>query len=157
MSHKSKKKNKGINNSGRTESTLPDWYWNTGLHDAEITGIKKKNVSAYYRHDEETGEWIRNESGQKGGIWINNVLILKIDACGAIYDSSVTEIRLFNYRILSEDVDLFTEKEVFWMSDRLTRDKNGYVLEIDVDRMTKENKYCTYVIRFLFAEVDREE
>lgn len=73
----------------------PQWYLVSGLHDAWITGVETLEFPFdYNKFAEEKSEYIRN------------LFVLKIDASGAIYDSKVREIRLFNYKVLSQGVTL---------------------------------------------------
>ena len=54
------------------------------------------------------------------------------DAKGALFDSAVKGIRLFNYKILSDTINLEGRKKVWWLSDRLTEENGDYLLEIDL-------------------------
>ena len=78
----------------------PEWYWESGLHDACIIGVDTYEFPFDYNV----------YSGTKGK-YDYNALILKIDAEGALYDNRVQEIRLYNYKILSGGIDLPRLKE----------------------------------------------
>ena len=73
----------------------PDWYWEAGLHDACIVGVE------VYEFPFDYNKYIAEKSK-----YDRNMLSLKIDAKGALYDFRVKEIRFFNYKMLSESVDL---------------------------------------------------
>lgn len=51
---------------------------------------------------------------------IRNLLKLKIDSKGALHDTSVKEIRLYNYKLLTPAASLENRKTSWWLSDRLT-------------------------------------
>ena len=70
-------------------SHYPDWYWTTGLHDAGIVGVESFEFPFDYN------KFIGEKSKYN-----RNLLVLKINAKGALYDTSVEEIRLYNYKIL---------------------------------------------------------
>ena len=123
----------------------PEWYWEKGLHDARIVCVQKFEFPFDY------GKYEREKNS-----YDRNLLTLKIDAKGAIYDSRVKEIRFFNYRILSDDIVLNGRNKIWWMSDRLTSENGYYILEIqllDIDAYPEE--FCLK-IKFDRAEVDRD-
>lgn len=92
----------------------PDRYWEAGLHDACIVGAEIYEFPFDY-----------NKYTREKNKYDRNMLSLKIDAKGALYDSHVKEIRFFNYKILPESIDLtsfeLSEKnKVWWLADRLS-------------------------------------
>ncbi len=121
---------------------LPEWYWVSGLHDACILQTETKEFPFDYT----------TFSGKKGK-YDRNLLTLKIDAEGALFDSAVTEIRFFNYKILSNNISLEGREAVWWMSDRLVDHGDFYTLEID---LWENYKDYTVKIKFERAEVDRK-
>ena len=77
----------------------PEWYWTKGLHDAGITEVESFEFPFDYN------KFI----GQKSK-YDRNLLKLKIDSKGAIYDTSVKEIHFYNYKILTPDISLENRK-----------------------------------------------
>ena len=65
------------------------------------------------------------------------------------------EIRLFNYRILTEDISLEGRDKVWWLADRLVDHGNYYTLEIDLQDFDAYPEEFTFKIKFERAEVDR--
>lgn len=123
----------------------PEWYWTSGLHDACIIGVEA------YDFPNDYDKFTRDK--QK---YDRNLLVLKIDAEGAMYDSSVKEIRLHNYKILTPEISLENRKELWWLGDRLTREGDRYILEIDLQDFDSWPEEFTVKIRFDRAEVDRK-
>ena len=122
----------------------PDWYWTSGLHDACIIGIDNfEFLFDYNKFVEEKNKYNRN------------LFSFKIDASGAIYDNRVKEIRLFNYKIISDNIDLHRRKKIWWLADRLTQTDGHFVLEIDMQDFDSRPKEFTFKIKFERAEVDR--
>ena len=66
----------------------PEWYWTKGLHDAGIIEVESFEFPFDYN----------KFVGQKSK-YNRNLLKLKIDSKGAIYDTSVKEIHFYNYRL----------------------------------------------------------
>ena len=73
----------------------PEWYWVNGLHDASIIGVEAYEFP--FDYNKFVGEKSKHD---------RNLLILKINAKGALNDNSVEEIRFYNYKILTTDVSL---------------------------------------------------
>lgn len=123
-------------------NSTPEWYWSLGLHDAQITSIEEMEFEFDYE------QLIADKKGYN-----SNLLTLKIDAEGAIYDQAVTQIRLFNYKILSGNIPKDSKKEVWWLGDILDCHDGYYTLDIDWTycRLTENVK-----IKFERAEVDRK-
>lgn len=84
-----------------------------------------------------------------------NLLTLKINAKGAMFDSSVKEIRFFNYKILTEDISLENRNKVWWLADRLEKVGEHYTLEIDLQDFDSDPENFIFKIRFDYAEVER--
>lgn len=124
--------------------SLPAWYWASGLHDAGITAVE----SLVFPRDYGTFD------GQKRS-GIRNLLKLKIDGKGALYDTSVKEIRLYNYKLLTPAASLENRKTSWWLSDRLTACDGGFVLEIDLCDLDADPENFTCRIQFEKAEVVR--
>ena len=122
----------------------PEWYQISGLHDACIIGTESFEFP--FDYNKFIGE--KNKCNR-------NLLTLKINAKGALYDNEVKEIRLFNYRILTEGISLEGREKVWWLADRLFDHGNYYTLEIDLQDFDSYPEEFTLKIKFERAEVDR--
>lgn len=128
----------------------PEWYWESGLHDACIIGMDTYEFPFdYNKYTAEKSKYDRN------------MLTLKIDAKGAMYDFRVKEIRFFNYNILSESVDMTSIKspdknKVWWLADQLTENNGKYELDILLEICVPCQKQFHFKLRFDRAEVDRK-
>lgn len=72
-----------------------------------------------------------------------------------MFDTSVKEIRFYNYKVLTPEISLENRKVMWWLSDRLVVCDRNFVLEIglcDVDAYPED---FTYKIKFERAEVIR--
>lgn len=123
----------------------PEWYWKSGLHDACIIGVEA------YEFPFDYDKFKRDKRK-----YDRNLLVLKIDAKGALYDTSVKEIRLHNYKILTPEISLENREKMWWLADRLTRDGDRCVLEIELQDADSWPEEFTFKIRFDRAEVDRK-
>ena len=128
----------------------PDWYWESGLHDASIIGVDAYEFP--FDYDKYTA---------KKNKYDRNVLSLRIDAKGALFDSRVKEIRFYNYKLLPESVDLMrlepSEKnKVWWLADQLTEQNEKYELDILLEICVPHQKQFHLKLRFDRAEVDRK-
>lgn len=122
----------------------PEWYWINGLHDACI--IMTEEFEFPFDYDRYIGEKSN---------YNRNLLTLKLNAKGALYDQKVKEIRFFNYKILSDQVTLKGRKQVWWLADRLTKENGKYILEIELQDFSSFPQEFTFKIKFERAEVDR--
>ena len=138
MPRRKEYKSKYINN-------FPEWYWQRGLHDAAIVSVESFEFP--FDYNKYVGE--KNKLNR-------NLFVLKIDAEDALFDSDVKEIRLFNYKIISNTVRLENRKKIWWLSDRLTEENGNYFLEIDLQDFDSFPKEFTFKIKFERAEVDRD-
>ena len=122
----------------------PAWYWVKGLHDAHIT-LAEAFVFPfdYDRFTREKNTYDRN------------CLTLTVDASGAMFDSSVKAIRLYNYKYVSESTILEGHKTLWWISDRLSDCRDHFELEIDLYDGEAFPENFTVRIKFDRAEVDR--
>ena len=122
----------------------PQWYWISGLHDACIIGVESFEFPFdYHKFICEKNKYNRN------------LITLRINSKGAIYDNEVKEIRLFNYKILTDDISLENRENVWWLADRLVDHGNCYTLEIDLQDFDSDPEEFTFKIKFERAEVDR--
>ena len=122
----------------------PEWYWINGLHDAGITGVEA------YAFPFDYNKFVGGKSKYN-----RNLLVLKINAKSALYDNSVEEICLYNYKILTPDVSLENRKTIWWLADRLSKQDNHYILEIDLQDFDSYPENFTFKIKFERAEVKR--
>ena len=122
----------------------PEWYWISGLQDACVVGVESFEFPFDYGRF--VGE--KNKCDQ-------NLLLLRINSKGALYDNSITEIRFYNYEILSSEIALQCRKNIWWLADRLIEDKECYVLEVDFHDYDTEPEEFIFKIRFERAEVLR--
>lgn len=123
----------------------PDWYWTNGLHDAGI--VEVESFEFPFDYNKFVGEKSK---------YNRNLLVLKINAKGALYDTSVEEIRLYNYKILTPDISLEGRKTIWWLADRLSENENRYILEIDLQDFDAYPEDFTFKIKFERAEVKRK-
>ena len=122
----------------------PEWYWKSGLHDAAITCVESFEFPFDY-----------NKFVGEKSKYNRNLFVLKIDAKGALFDTSVKEIHLFNYKIISDTVNLQGRKKAWWLSDRLTAENGSYLLEIHLQDLDSFPEEFTFKVKFAKAEVIR--
>ena len=123
----------------------PEWYWINGLHDA---GIVRVEIFEFpFDYNKFVGE--KNKYNR-------NLLVLKINAQGALYDNSVEEIHLYNYKILTPDISLENRKTIWWLADRLIEQDDHYLLEMDLQDFDSFPEDFTFKIKFDRAEVKRK-
>ncbi len=127
----------------------PEWYWKKGLHDAFVVGVEAYEFPFDY-----------NQSAGQKSRYDRNVLTLKLDAKGAMFDFCVQEIRFFNYKILPESfdltsIDLTGKRKMWWLADKLTEENGHYVLDILLDATSYPESFHLK-LRFDRAEVDRK-
>lgn len=131
------------------ESTYPDnppaWYWKNGLHDACITDVD------FYEFPFDYDKYVIEKEKYN-----RNVFILKIDAKGAMFDTHVKEIRLYNYKIISSGIELTGRKKIWWLSDSLSIKNGSYILEIQLLGFERSPQEVTFKIKFDRAEVERD-
>lgn len=123
----------------------PDWYWEAGLHDACIIGAEAYEFPFDY-----------NKYTSKKNKYDRNMFLLKIDAKGALYDFGVKEIRFFNYKILSDGVELSGRKKIWWLADQLIENNGKYELDILLEDLNSYPEQFHFILRFDRAEVDRK-
>ena len=124
---------------------LPEWYWVNGLHDAGIIEVEAFDFPFDYN----------KFVGEKNS-YDRNLLVLKINAKSALYDTSVREIHFYNYKVLTPDISLEGRKTIWWLTDRLTVNENYYTIEIDLQDFDAYPEDFTFKIKFEKAEVKRK-
>ena len=124
---------------------LPEWYWVNGLHDAGIVEVEAFDFPFDYN----------KFVGEKNS-YDRNLLVLKINAKSALYDTSVREIHFYNYKVLTPNISLEGRKTIWWLTDRLTVNENDYTIEIDLQDFDAYPEDFTFKIKFEKAEVKRK-
>lgn len=129
--------NARIFHSGDRSGRNPDWYWRSGLHDAEITHVDIQEIPTDFRH--------------------RNSLILHLDASQAMFDTGVAAIELRNFKILLDEspVGGYPDGGIegcYWMQDVLTWENGKYILDI---ALLGEDDFH-FIIRFEDAQVHRK-
>lgn len=118
----------------QTQNSLPEWYWTHGLHDANIISTAKKESN-------------RNPE--------DHCLIFKIDCEGAMFETDITEIHFYQYKVITEDFNLSWLNGGWWLSDELVKKGDRYLLDLKFDTAKCKTKHL--VIAFKRAEVIREK
>ena len=132
------------NSQTHSPESPPAWYWVKGLHDAHITLVESFEFPFDYdRYTREKNTYDRN------------CLTLTVDAAGAMFDTSVKSIRLYNYKYLSPETALEGHGTLWWIGDRLTVSDGRFELEIDLYDGEAFPEEFTVRIRFDRAEVER--
>lgn len=122
----------------------PEWYWVNGLHDAYIISVETFEFPFDYHKF--AGE--KNKYNQ-------NLIVIRINAKGALCNNDVKEIHLYNYKILNENISLKNRNKIWWLADRLVDYGDYYTLEIDLQDFNAEPEEFTFKIKFERAEVSR--
>ena len=122
----------------------PEWYWVKGLHDAHITLVESFEFP--FDYDRYTRE---------KNIYDRNCLTLTVDAAGAMFDTSVKAIRLYNYKYLTPETTLEGHGTLWWIGDRLIVSEGRFELEIDLYDGEAFPEELTVRVRFERAEVER--
>ena len=122
----------------------PDWYWVNGLHDACIVDVE------YFEFPFDYNKFVGNRNS-----YDRNLMLLKINASGALYEQDIKEIKLFNFKIITNNIELQGRKKVWWLADRLTEKDGHYYLEIDLQDFDSFPEDFTFKIKFDRAEVIR--
>lgn len=111
---------------------FPQWYWTRGLHDATI--VKVEHIDTMHH---------------SSGKYYQNCLRLHLDTKIALFDTTISTINFYNYKILSNDIDL---TGAWWLSDTIRTIGTKYLLEIQVQN---QRKIQTCSVRFTHCEVER--
>ena len=122
----------------------PSWYWIHRLHDACIVHVESFEFPFDY-----------NKFVGPKCKYNRNLLILKIDAKSAMFDTKVKEIRFFNCKILSESMELTGRKKIWWLADKLTEVNGRYELDILLEDVDSYPEQFHFKLRFDRAETDR--
>lgn len=71
-------------------------------------------------------------------------------------DRAVTEIRLYNYKILSDAASVKVPQCKWWLSDQLVEKDGKYVLTVNVQMLEPCQTEFNFVVQFEQAEVKRK-
>lgn len=85
----------------------------------------------------------------------DNYLILNLDCEGALFETKITEIRFYSYKIKTDDFDMKLLDGGWWLSDEIIKKGNHYLLDIKFD--TAKCKTRHLVISFHHAEVIKKQ
>ena len=126
--------------SGNLSGQDVPWYWTRGLHDAEI--LRTETMELPYDFTKQPP--------------IRNCFKIHLNSSGAMFDTSIKCITLFNYKILLDESDKAGYAGggldgCYWMQDILKFDRGKYILELTA---LGEDDF-QYVIQFENAQVDR--
>lgn len=116
----------------------PKWYWKRGLHDARILSAESLDLS--YEYTVEKSYY--------------NCFAFKLNGEDAMFEQDITEIRLYNFKILSSPFDISELQMGWWIADELSKNNGWYRLNLEY-----ENKKCKprkISISFETAEVIRK-
>ncbi len=122
----------------RENEKRPLWYWSQGLHDAEVTGVSELTLPV---------DW-------KATVRHWNCLSLGLDCRGALFETGIHRILLYNYRILSGDLELLRQPHTWWYSDKLEPDEKGYRLTVMFESAHSDR--FEIQIRFEDATIERK-
>jgi hypothetical protein len=122
----------------------PDWYWVNGLHDACIVNVE------YFEFPFDYNKFVGNKNS-----YDRNLMLLKINASGALYEQDIKEIKFFNFKIITNNIELQGRNKVWWLADRLTEKDGHYYLEIDLQDFDSYPEDFIFEIKFDRAEVVR--
>jgi hypothetical protein len=122
----------------------PDWYWVNGLHDACIVNVE------YFEFPFDYNKFVGNKNS-----YDRNLMVLKINASGALYEQDIKEIKFFNFKIITNNIELQGRNKVWWLADRLTEKDGHYYLEIDLQDFDSYPEDFIFEIKFDRAEVVR--
>ena len=120
--------NARIFHSGDYTPFHPLWYWEHGLHDAQIISV----------------EFIQLSCGP-----FRNCFKMNLDASGAVYDQTIKSIKLYHC-ILEKDFQKLSGS--YWLQDVLTYENNKYRLALTLER---EGEEFIFTVDFDTAEVER--
>lgn len=112
---------------------LPTWYWKCGLHDARIKEIQYFELQYDYRHKSPT----------------RNYALITIDSSQAMFDTSISAIKFYNYKIVSNNDNL---RGFLWKCDSLRKANNKFSLDITLSNLNVETHF---IISFDHCELIR--
>ncbi len=123
-------------------SALPEWYWQKGLHDAKIVDIEEQELAYDYKQRDP----------------VRNCIVLHLDSRMALFDSSVKEIKLYNYKLCSPEAAVQDFCGTWWLKDNLSITDTGYSLAITLKRIGKRasREELVVEIQFKYAEVIKD-
>ncbi len=122
----------------QVQNSLPEWYWTRGLHDANIISVSELQLVPNYK-----------EKNPKF-----NCFEIELDCNNAIYERNIKRIRLFNYKIKTNDFDKSLLNGGWWLTDEIINKGDYYLLDVKFE--TAKCKTRHFEIAFKQAKVIRE-
>ncbi len=117
----------------------PDWYWVHGLHDAAVLDILTEELLTNYSEKD----------------YRYNKMEILLNCDGALFETDITKITLYNYKIISGNLPDCSKYNVWWLRDALTKDaKSKYNLSLVLEN--EKRKHFSLEITFQFAETERK-
>lgn len=135
-----KKPMKNSPDAVRDGQDMPAWYWKSGLHDARILSLDELTL---------TFDW-------KSPNPRCNCLRIHLDADGAMFDSLVTTVLLYNYKLRVMDIADNEFGKTWWLWDDIERLPDGR-WHLAVDAVTSKGVEKRIVVDFRDAEVERKQ
>lgn len=118
---------------------FPQWYWEHGLHDAEILSISELELEP---------DWKSQNRHY-------NCFEITLDAKGALFETDIKKIRFYNYKLKSDPIDISSLKAVWWLQDTLTQiSDTRYNLHLVLEGVKRHHFFID--INFESADVERK-
>ena len=111
----------------------PEWYWEKGLHDADIKSVSLCSLD----YDVRKADPIRN------------YLLVELDPRNAMFDTGVYAIRFYNAAVTAGSIDV---AGTWWIDDELSYDGKKYTLTV---RVGSRKKNGFFTVKFEYAAVSR--
>lgn len=113
-------------------SIPPEWYWTKSIHDAEIKDV-------FVNEAPESEEY-------------ENCLVFRLDCSDAMYERDISEIRFYNYELVSEEFSPEKFENGQWMGDVISFVDGRYRLDVELYD-EDQSDYINFVVLFENAEV----
>lgn len=111
----------------------PDWYWEKGLHDADIKSVSLCSLDYDVRQ----------------AAPIRNYLLVELNPRNAMFDTGVYAIRFCNAAVTAGSTDVAV---TWWIDDELSYDGKKYTLTV---RVGSRKKNGFFTVKFEYAAVSR--
>lgn len=122
----------------QVQNGLPEWYWERGLHDANIITVSELQLVPDYKE-----KYPRF-----------NCFQIELYCSNAMYERKIKRICLFNYKIKTTDFDINWLNGGWWLSDTITNKGDYYLLDMKFDTAKCKTKHLE--VSFKQAEIIRE-
>ena len=122
----------------QSQNSLPEWYWELGLHDAKILACTELQLVPDYK--DETLKY--------------NCFEIVLNCESAIYEYNIEKICLYNYKIKSNEFDVSELNGGWWLSDEIESKGDQYLLRLEFD--TAKCKTKQVEIAFQYVDVVRD-